>query len=117
MNNNMPHIDGEYSILQFGYDAVMINQYTFGNKNVADIYRLHIGGGPVQFSGYDYIGTVEFAEDYLPVKNDTEHISYAEGEKIVMETGEYTITIENNELTISYRYSADSEYKEQTFNY
>ncbi|MDE5855301.1 MAG: hypothetical protein K2H19_09630, partial [Ruminococcus sp.] len=117
MNDGMPHTDGESVILQFGYDTVMVNQYTFGNKNVADIYRMHIGGGPAMWSGYDYIGTVEFAEDYFPVKRDSAYISYAEGEKIVMETGEYKITIEGEQLTISYKYSADSEYTEQTFDY
>ncbi|MDE7104508.1 MAG: hypothetical protein K2O36_01365, partial [Ruminococcus sp.] len=120
MNDDMPRTSGESNILQFGYDAVMVNQYTFGNKNVADIYRMHIGGGPAMWSGYDYIGTVEFAEDYFPVKRDSAYISYAEGEneeKIVMETGEYKITIEGEQLTISYKYSADSEYTEQTFDY
>lgn len=117
MSNFMPHTDGESNILQFGEDVVMVNQYTFGNKNVADIYRLHLGGGPVQYSGYDYIGTVEFAEDYFPVKKGYEYISYGSGENVVMSTGEYKITMGGNQLTITYKYSADSEYTEQTFNY
>lgn len=117
MSNFMPHTDGESDILQFGENVVMVNQYTFGNKNVADIYRLHLGGGPVQFRCYDYIGTVEFAEDYFPVKKEGEYISYGSGENVVMETGEYRITMGGNQLTITYKYSADSEYTEQTFNY
>ncbi|MDE6785118.1 MAG: dockerin type I repeat-containing protein [Ruminococcus sp.] len=119
MNDDMPHTDGESAILQFGENVVMVNQYTFGNKNAADIYRLHLGGGPVQYSGYDYIGTVELDEGYQLVKQGS-YISYAEGEKgekIVMSSGEYKITIENEQLTITYKYSADSEYTEQTFAY
>lgn len=116
MSNFMPHTDGESDILQFGEDVVMVNQYTFGNKNVADIYRLYLGGGPVQFRGYKYIGTVELDEGYQLVKQGG-YTSYGEGEKVVMEAGEYKITIENEQLTITYKYSADSEYTEQTFNY
>lgn len=116
MNDCMPHTDGESAILQFGEDVVMVNQYTFGNKNVADIYRLYLGGGPVQFRSYKYIGTVELDEGYQLVKQGS-YISYGEGEKVVMSSGEYAITIENEQLTISYKYSADSEYTEKTFNY
>lgn len=116
MSDFMPHTDGEYNILQFGEDVVMVNQYTFGNKNVADIYRLRLGGGPVQFGGYNYIGTVELGEGYQLV-SDGEYLSYGSGEKVIMETGEYGIIIENNELTIRYKYSADSEHTEQTFAY
>ncbi len=116
MNDCMPHTDGESAILQFGEDVVMVNQYTFGNKNVADIYRLHLGGGPVQYSGYDYIGTVELDEGYQLVK-EGDYISYGVGENVVMSTGEYQITMGGNQLTITYKYSADSEYTEQTFNY
>ncbi|MDE5569139.1 MAG: dockerin type I repeat-containing protein [Ruminococcus sp.] len=116
MNDCMPHTDGESAILQFGKDVVMLNQYTFGNKNVADIYRLYLGGGPVQYSGYDYIGTVELDEGYQLVKKG-DYVSYGAGEKVIMESGEYAITIENEQLTISYKYSADSEYTEKTFNY
>lgn len=117
MNDDMPHTSGEYNILQFGSDAVMVNQYTFGSKNVADIYRLHTGGGPVQFSGYTYIGTVEFAEDYFPVKSESDNITYAEGEKTVMESENYRIEIENQKLKFIYKYSADSEYTEKAFDY
>ncbi len=117
MNDCMPHTDGESAILQFGKDVVMVNQYTFGNKNVADIYRLYLGGGPVQFRGYDYIGTVEFAEDYFPVKSDSDFISYGQGDNVVMEAGEYSVIMNDEQLTFTYKYSADSEYTEKTFNY
>lgn len=116
MSNLMPHTDGESTIMQFGEDIAMVNQYTFGDKNVADIYRLYTGGGPVQYGGYKYIGTVELADDYFPVKSG-EYISYAEGEKVVLLASEYKIEIENSELTITYKYSADSEYTSQTFEY
>lgn len=116
MNDDMPHTDGKSNILQFGADAVMVNQYTFGNKNVADIYRLYTGGGPVQFSGYKYIGTVELDEGYQLVKQSS-YISYESDENIIMSTGDYQITINGGQLTIKYKYSDDSEYTEQTFDY
>lgn len=116
MNDNMPHTDGEYNILQFGEYVAMVNQYTFGNKNVADIYRLYLGGGPVQFRDYDYIGTVELDKDYQLVK-DSEYISYGSGDNVFMSTGEYSIAMGDNQLTITYKYSDDSEHTEKTFNY
>lgn len=116
MNDNMPHTDGKNNILQFGEYVAMVNQYTFGNKNVADIYRLHLGGGPVQFRSYDYIGTVELDKDYQLVK-DSEYISYGSGDNVFMSTGEYSIAMGDNQLTITYKYSDDSEHTEKTFNY
>lgn len=115
MNDDVPYVDGKYNILQFGKYVAMVNQYTFGDKNVADIYRLHLGGGPVQFRGYDYIGTVELDKDYQLVK-DGECITGSD-DGVHMSTSEYSIDMGDNQLTITYKYSNDSEYTEKTFNY
>lgn len=111
----LPHTDGECVFMQFGNYIAMVNQYTFGNKNVADIYRVYPRGLAL-YGASDYIGTVEFAEDYFPVKSD-EYISYGVGDNVVMESGEYSITMNDEQVTFKSRYSADSDYTEQTFSY
>ncbi len=115
-NELMPRIDGEYSITQFGTDIVMVNQYTFGDKNIADIYRLYPGGGPAEFSGYDYIGTIELANGYS-ITDDSENITFASNNDIFMDASRYSIKISGDKLTISYKYSADSDITEKTFDY
>lgn len=116
LNNDVPNTDKSYNILQFGSDVVMLTQYTFNGRNFVDIYRLYLGGGPAMFSGNKYVGTVEIDSSYSLVK-DSKSITYGSGDKIIMESGEYAIVIEDNQLTFIYKYSADSEHTEQTFEY
>lgn len=115
-NQGLPHTDGECMFMQFGKYIVMVNQYTFGNKNVADIYRVY-PRGIVLYGASDYIGTVEFADGYFPVKSDSDFISYGQGDNVIMSAGEYSVTMNDEQLTFKYKYSADSEYTEKTFNY
>lgn len=56
-------IDPSYFLV---YNTLMINQYTFRDETHADIYIAEAGGGPVQYSGYTYVGTLELEKDYFP---------------------------------------------------
>ncbi len=115
-NQGLPHTDGECVFMQFGEYIAMVNQYTFGNKNVADIYRVY-PRGIVLYGASDYIGTVEFAEDYFPVKSDSDYISYGGDNAVVMASSEYSIIMNDEQVTFKSKYSADSDYTEQTFSY
>ncbi|MCM1132900.1 MAG: dockerin type I repeat-containing protein [Ruminococcus flavefaciens] len=114
-NQGLPHTDGECVFMQFGEYIAMVNQYTFGNRNFADIYRVYPRGLAL-YGASNYIGTVEFAEDYFPIKY-SEYLSYGVGDNVVMEAGECSITMNDEQVTFRYKYSADSDFTEQTFSY
>ncbi len=59
-------IGGEYQFLPIGdnYTHFLIDQYTFGDENVADVYLIYPGGGPSPFNGYKYLGSIDLPLGY-----------------------------------------------------
>ncbi|MDE7364603.1 MAG: dockerin type I repeat-containing protein [Ruminococcus sp.] len=113
VSDNMPKHDGKSCIFECYGSAFMINQYQFNGKNVADIYQLyHVG--MVRFGRYEYIGTIEFETDYFPI-TDGQLTDYTKGDG-VFDEGDYTFTVKEDTVTIKYKYSADSDWTERTFD-
>lgn len=65
-NEDIPMIGGEYQFLPIGdnYTHFLIDQYTFGDENVADVYLIYPGGGPSRFNGYKYLGSIDLPLGY-----------------------------------------------------
>lgn len=65
-NEDIPMIGGEYQFLPIGdnYTHFLIDQYTFGDENVADVYLIYPGGGPSPFNGYKYLGSIDLPLGY-----------------------------------------------------
>lgn len=108
-----PKCDGKSCIFKCYGSAFMINQYQFNGKNVADIYQLY-PVGMVIFGRYEHIGTIEFETDYFPI-TDGQLTDYTKGD-VVFDESDYTFTVEEDTVTIKYKYSADSDWTERTFN-
>ena len=108
-----PKHDGKSCIFECYGSAFMINQYQFNGKNVADIYQLY-PVGMVRFGRYEYIGTIEFKTDYFPI-TDGNLTDYTKGD-VVFDESDYTFTVKEDSVTIKYKYSADSDWTERTFD-
>lgn len=87
IDDNYPTFD-EYPIeIMFRNDdsrTLFVNQYSFGNEYSADLYLTYPGGGPIRYSKYEYIGTIELSPDFKPF---SEEYTYAENND-----GSYTVT-------------------------
>lgn len=112
-SETMPKHDGKSNIFKCYGSTFMINQYQFNGKNVADIYQLY-PLGMVILGRYEHLGTIEFETDYFPI-TDEDFTDYTKGD-VVFDAGEYTFTVKEDTITIKYRYSADSDWIEHTFD-
>lgn len=126
VEDSFPSTDGESLILEFMYNKdytpILINQYSFGGVDTADIYKLRTGGGPVQFWGYDLIGTIELESGFMPFSKDSS-LEYTETEngRNICQSDDFRVEITQNdsdkELTISYTDANNDRLKSFTFNF
>lgn len=128
VEDSYPSTDGESLIMEFSYKddhgynqyiPVLINQYSFGGVDTADIYKLRLGGGPVQFWGYELIGTIELEGGYMPFSKDSS-LEYTDDRTICTAENFRAEIIRNDsdtELTISYTDANNTQLKTVTFNF
>ncbi len=124
-NEDFPMIGGECQVLPIGdnYTAFVIDQYTLGDENVADVYLLYPGGGPSRFNGYKYLGSIELPlgyngfsnlEDYTQTENEDGSISASTNYMTVLNYHD-----ENNSslVKVTFTLPDSGEIIEKTFAY
>ncbi|MBE6861878.1 MAG: hypothetical protein E7497_03130 [Ruminococcus sp.] len=97
----------DYTLYKRSYDTLMINQYTFENESVADIYLAHSGGGPVQYGSYTLVGTLELDTDYFPF--DEDYTAEYKDSGFLFSGDDYSIHYTNSGITVEYRKSENGD--------
>ena len=92
----------------FDSRTLFINQYSFGDEYSADLYLTHIGGGPIRYRSYEYLGTIELSPNYEPFSGEYTTDEYENGGCSVSGEG-FTVTYSDGILRVSCRTSPDSE--------
>jgi len=129
VEDSYPSTDGERLLLEFSpnddrgyydYTPILINQYSFGGVDTADVYKLRTGGGAVQFNGYELIGTIELENGYMPFSEDSSpEYTETENGRTVCAADNFRAEITRNgdekKLTISY--TVDKTEKTCEFNF
>lgn len=124
-NNDYPRTGGETKVLPIGdyYSQILIDQYTFGNENTADVYRLFPGGGPSPFNGYQYLGSIDLPEgfyafssleDYTETKNDDGSITASMKNMTVVN---YHNSDDESLVKVTFTIPDSGEIIEKTFSY
>ena len=124
VEDSYPSTDGEQLILGFrhnnDYTSILINQYSFGGVDTADIYKLNPGGGSAQFYGYELIGTIELEGGSMPFNEDSS-TEYAETENgtVVCTADNFRAELTQNdtEKKLSISYTVDQTEKTYDFNF
>ncbi len=95
----------------YKYSGIVIDEYTFEGESSADVYLATEGGGPVQYSGYELVGSFELEKDFFPFGGD--YNTTGDGSFDRSYIGENFEIIQNGgKLTIKCRTSPDSEFEE-----
>lgn len=112
ISNGYPHSGDNDVLLEFScgknFNTVLLNQYRFGDVDTLDIYKLHPGGGPVRYWGYDLIGSIDISGKNQHFYSEPSGV-YTEDE----ESGKSTYTAENYSVT----YTVNDDSDELTFRY
>lgn len=126
MSDGFPTTNGEYLILEFAnanqYTPILIDQYSFGGVDTADIYKLRTGGGPAQYWGYEHIGTIDLVDGFMPFSKGSS-LKYSESENGTTVCtadsfrAELTQNDSDSELTISYTVAETDRIQIFTFNF
>lgn len=114
INENYPTFDKAPSEIDFGDDSrsdfrtLFIDQYSFGDEYSADLYLTHSGGGPIRYSSYEYLGTIELSPNYEPFSG--EYTAAEDENGVCTVTGEgFTVTYSDGILNVSCKTSPESE--------
>ena len=120
VNDNYPILDKEPIEIDFMdgslYDSrtLFVNQYGFGGEYSADLYLTHSGGGPIRYSSYEYIGTIELSPDYEPFTGEYTYTENDDGSHTV--TGsDFSLKYTDGILKVSCKTSPDSAYTDYEF--
>ena len=121
IDENYPTFDKFPIEIDFGDDSrsdsrtLFVNQYSFGDAYSADLYLTHMGGGPIRYRSYEYLGTIELSPDYEPFSGEYTTAEDENGGCIV--TGEgFTLIYSDGILKVSCKTSPDSEQKALEFD-
>ncbi|MCR4888312.1 MAG: dockerin type I repeat-containing protein [Ruminococcus sp.] len=95
--------------------TLMVDQYGFGDEYSADLYVTYPGGGPMRYSRFEYIGTIELSQGYRPFSDEYTCTENADG-SYTTNGKDFSVTYLDGIFKIKCKTSPDSEYSEYEFN-
>ena len=95
--------------------TLMVDQYGFGDEYSADLYVTYPGGGPMRYSRFEYIGTIELSQGYRPFSDEYTYTENADG-SYTTNGKDFSVSYLDGIFKIKCKTSPDSEYSEFEFN-